>query len=235
MTDVMLALANAGPGRADAFEDWYDSEYVPALCAVEGVLGARCMRAANDLDECPEHPYEFLSICELAPGELASTAGRVAAADLPSTADQSGDTAWWFYEEIGPRVATPAAGAGPFDQMVVLTNANPGTDVEFNRWYDEVHIPDIFNKIGGFVAAHRFRRAALPVNGELEWGYMALYDIPKGTMEHCYSRLRWSRAEREEALAAGREPQVPIAPPMGDHRILWLYRETAAPVPAAGI
>jgi hypothetical protein len=190
MTDVMLALANARDGRAEAFERWYEHEYAPALLGLDGILGRRLLRAADDLDDAPEHPYEFVSIFEIASGELASTADRLNLVQPPTSPDQEGETVSWFYEELGPRVAAPGAGDGPFHQMLVFTNANPGTDPEFNRWYDEVHIPDIFNTIGGFVGAHRYRRAAVDANRDCPWGYLALYDIPIGTMEYCSSRLR---------------------------------------------
>jgi hypothetical protein len=231
MTDVMLALANAKSGQAGAFERSYEDERVPAMLGVDGVLGVRRLRAENDLADAPEHPYEFLAIYEIASGELASTAQRMTEVDLAPSADQPGESVSWWYEELGPRVAVPDAGAGPFDQMVVLSNARPGTDAEFNRWYDEVHVPDILSKIGGFVSAHRYRRVALPGSDDCPWGYLARYDIPSGQIAHCVSRLQWSRAERQAALAAGREPAVPIAPAMGDDRVPWLYRHAAVPIP----
>ncbi len=233
MTDVMLALANAKSGQADAFAQWYEDQRAPALLSVEGVLGVEHLRAENDLPDGPEHPYEFLAIYEIASGELATTAAQMAEADATPSAHQHGESVSWWYEEFRPRVATPDAGTGPFDHMVVVSNPVPGADAEFHRWYDEVHIPDIFNKIGGIVAARRYRRAEVPANHDCPFGYMALYDIPQGQIAHTQRRLLWSRAEREEALAAGREPSVVIAPVIGDDRMTWMYRSATSPVPAA--
>lgn len=42
---------------------------------------------------------------------------------------------------------------------LVFTNAAPGTDAEFNRWYDEVHLPDLL-RVPGIIAASRHRPAA---------------------------------------------------------------------------
>ncbi len=61
---------------------------------------------------------------------------------------------------------------------------------------------------------------------------MALYDILKGTAEHCHDRIKWSRSEREAAVAAGRKPAVPIAREMSDERLAWFYRETLSRMPA---
>ena len=41
---------------------------------------------------------------------------------------------------------------------VILTNAQPGTDEEFNRWYDDVHVPDLL-RIPGVVSAERYHLA----------------------------------------------------------------------------
>lgn len=42
---------------------------------------------------------------------------------------------------------------------LVFTNAAPGSDAEFNRWYDEVHLPDLL-RVPGIVEASRYRPAA---------------------------------------------------------------------------
>ena len=42
--------------------------------------------------------------------------------------------------------------------FVVMTNPTPGKETEYNRWYNEQHIPDVLN-VPGFVCAQRFRLA----------------------------------------------------------------------------
>jgi hypothetical protein len=62
--------------------------------------------------------------------------------------------------------------------FVVLTNPTPGKDAEFNRWYNEQHIPDVLNA-AGFVCAQRFRLAETQ-NGpktDQTHKYLALYEI----------------------------------------------------------
>lgn len=234
MTDVMLAFTNARPGREAAFDEWYTAEHVPAVLEVEGIVAARRLEALNGLRDGPEHPYRFLALYDVAAGESAPTAERLATGGPPMSEDAHGVMAAWCYEEVAPHVAAEGAGEGPFDQMVVLTNPTPGGDAAFNRWYDDVHIPDVLNTIGGYVGARRFRRVeGVPFNQDNPWKYMALYDVPSGTAEYCHDRIKWSREEREQALAAGRRPAVPIAPEMSDDRLAWFYRETLPLVRAA--
>lgn len=40
-------------------------------------------------------------------------------------------------------------------QLIVLTRAKPGRRAEFERWYDEQHIPDCL-RVPGVVAAERY-------------------------------------------------------------------------------
>lgn len=39
---------------------------------------------------------------------------------------------------------------------LVFNNPNPGQEEEFNKWYDEVHIPDVMS-VGNVVSAQRFK------------------------------------------------------------------------------
>jgi hypothetical protein len=62
--------------------------------------------------------------------------------------------------------------------FVVLTNPTPGKDVEFNRWYNEQHIPDVLNA-AGFVCAQRFRLSETQNSPKTDqtYKYLALYEI----------------------------------------------------------
>lgn len=57
--------------------------------------------------------------------------------------------------------------------LVVGTNATPGNDAEFNKWYDEVHIPEVC-AIPGVTGAKRYEAdSAAP--GERP--YLAIYEL----------------------------------------------------------
>jgi len=75
--------------------------------------------------------------------------------------------------------------------FVVLTNPTPGNDTEYNRWYNEQHIPDVLN-VPGFVAAQRFRLADSETGDKHPHRYLALYEIESddlaGTLKQLQSR-----------------------------------------------
>ena len=60
-------------------------------------------------------------------------------------------------------------------KYVVFTNAVPGRDDEYNRWYDEQHLGDVL-AFPGFFRAERFR--LIPAGGQdQEFGYLAIYSF----------------------------------------------------------
>jgi hypothetical protein len=87
--------------------------------------------------------------------------------------------------------------------MVVLSNAKPGQDEPFNRWYSDVHMIETIDKLDGFLSAQRFRQADL--DGAPP------YEIPEDELSTAYDQFRWQRAERAEATAAGRQPVVSVS------------------------
>lgn len=64
--------------------------------------------------------------------------------------------------------------------LVVSQPKSPDDDAEFNRWYDEHHVPDSL-LLPGFVRARRFRLAKeqlLPERATAPgFGYVAIYEI----------------------------------------------------------
>jgi hypothetical protein len=107
--------------------------------------------------------------------------------------------------------------------MLVLTNAVPGTDDEFNAWYDDTHLVDVLEH-GPFTGARRFRLADADAT-DAPYRYLAVYDIEDGKAEEARDWIVFSRAEREEALAAGRDPLIPISPTLAEERIGWFFTE----------
>jgi hypothetical protein len=81
----------------------------------------------------------------------------------------------------------------------VFSDAVPGREQEFNRWYDEQHLADVL-KVPGFVAAQRFRLAqddaAAPAR------YLAIYEIETDDPQRTLAELH---------VRAG-TPAMPISP-----------------------
>ncbi len=72
---------------------------------------------------------------------------------------------------------------------LVMTNCTPGDDAEFNRWYDDEHIPDLL-RIPGVVGVRRAHlnasqltmadgppRLCAPDEIGAKYAYLAVYDI----------------------------------------------------------
>lgn len=55
--------------------------------------------------------------------------------------------------------------------MVVRSGPAAGQEDEFNRWYDQVHLPEILS-VPGFVSGRRYRSS-----GPSDYPYLAVYEI----------------------------------------------------------
>lgn len=106
--------------------------------------------------------------------------------------------------------------------LVIQTNAVSGRDVEFNEWYDSIHLDDVLG-LPGVVAAQRFR-FMMPRDANApppQYRYLALYEIegdPATTV-----------AALDEAIANG----MVISDAMEHDRFAYVYapiteRRTAA-------
>jgi len=60
-------------------------------------------------------------------------------------------------------------------KLLVLSNCAPGTDDEFNRWYNEVHIPEVL-QVPGFTGAWRGPISEVTAEGS-EHRFCAVYDF----------------------------------------------------------
>jgi hypothetical protein len=84
----------------------------------------------------------------------------------------------------------------PNTVFMVMTNpVSAEDDAEYNRWYTEVHLPDIL-AIPGFVAATRYRLSNSQRNTEGDWPYgnahryLAIYEVdPNEDINQVLDRL----------------------------------------------
>ncbi len=73
--------------------------------------------------------------------------------------------------------------------FVVLTNPTAGNEVEYNRWYNERHIPDVLN-VPGIVAAQRFTLAESQMGDKNPHRYLALYEIETNDLAGTLNELK---------------------------------------------
>ena len=102
--------------------------------------------------------------------------------------------------------------------LVVFSNAVDGQDEEFNRWYTEVHVPDVI-KLGGATCGRRYRASGVPLlAGIPEPGkYAAVYEVEADSIE----RIEAIAASFAESLTTG---AADISPSMDlpSVRAAWL-------------
>ena len=70
----------------------------------------------------------------------------------------------------------------PKVKMLVYTNALDGKDDEFNRWYDEIHVPEVL-KFTKSVAAQRFRQSDAQPGKPEPFRYLAIYEFDVDSKE----------------------------------------------------
>jgi hypothetical protein len=61
-------------------------------------------------------------------------------------------------------------------KMLVFTNAVDGRDDEFNRWYDEVHLPEVL-ALDAFTGATRHRVTDAQMYPDQSHRYLAIYEF----------------------------------------------------------
>jgi hypothetical protein len=74
----------------------------------------------------------------------------------------------------------------PVNMLCVFINAVPGQDEAFNKWYSEVHIPDIL-AIPSFLNARRFATGESKPES-ITHSYMTIYEVA-GTAEEAIADL----------------------------------------------
>jgi len=144
---VHLVALDVQVGYEEAFDSWYESEHLPLLLEREGWLRAHRYR-------CLEGEPQRLTMFELdISGE--QLADGVSASPLTD-------------ESIGRRIrnyhartyrliqSTDAREDAPPLVNVISTDVVPGHEDSFNRWYTDVHVPEILG-CPGWRSVRRYR------------------------------------------------------------------------------
>jgi len=177
MHGLLLTMTEVLPEHEEEFNAWYDDEHLAERLAIPGFVRAQRWTAGGrcDLAIAPERRVgRYLATYELERPEVL---------DTPEYLRHVGDgfTPWskrslgravvfrrWACEQINPGDALPPAGAPAL--FLACGDVPARHEAEFNRWYDEEHVP-LLRRVEGVLAARRFRaRAGTP-------RYIALYDL----------------------------------------------------------
>lgn len=98
--------------------------------------------------------------------------------------------------------------------VAYVTPAGDAAEDEFNRWYDEVHLPQVVARIPGVVGGSRYRlaselldRADVPARR-----YLTIYELDTDDLEATAQRLAAAATDgtldMSDALAGGDEAPI---------------------------
>ena len=170
MRGLLLTMTEPRPEDEAEFNAWYDTEHLPERRGIPGFFSARRWIAVD----AQPGAGKYLGTYELARPEVLDSAPYLAHFG-------DGQSPWsqrnlgrctvfrrWACEQILPGDAPPAPGASGL--FLACGDVPAEHEAEFNRWYDEEHVP-LLATVPGVLAARRFRaRSGSP-------RYIALYDL----------------------------------------------------------
>lgn len=165
---ILLNARNHARVAQDEYDDWYETEHLPERARVPGFLSGRRWVSVDE-------PCVSVSVYDLDSVQvLASPAYRAVGYDNVSPwtkriAGLSERILRYEGEQTSPGEAvSPAAAEG---LLVNAMNVAPEAEAEFNRWYDEEHIPALA-AVPGTLSARRY--LATQTSGPR---YLALYHL----------------------------------------------------------
>lgn len=95
--------------------------------------------------------------------------------------------------------------------FVVLSNPVAEREIEYNRWYEQQHLPDVL-RVPGIVAARRMRATAEGA----KWRYLAMYEIEADDVNAVLAELR--------SRSGG--PQMPMSEALDRENLLAMAFES---------
>jgi len=174
--------------RIEAFDRWYDEEHLSDLVAVPGILLGR--RFVRDVAYPFASPLgmDFLTLYDAESVAVFSSDDFVAVGTerTPRTVEvtEGLNPSFNFYRQItpehgglsgrGPQLSLTAGTA----MMHVMTGCDSEAEDDFNRWYEEEHLPRLV-EVDGVLHARRFVESyGQPSEGQrLPLRHLALYEL----------------------------------------------------------
>ncbi len=152
------------------FNEWYDTEHIPVRMKAPGFLRARRYQEVDSL--------KYLAVYEMESPEAIKTPEYIKIKEQPSE-----ETRWmlgnvggftrYTAEQIGEQVNVACAG-DPYHAPYlypVMFEVPAEREEEFNRWYEEDHVPTLL-KNPGWLACRRYKI----FSGDPEnWTHLALH------------------------------------------------------------
>jgi hypothetical protein len=177
---LLVVQMNVRPEHERAFNDWYHC-HVPRLLEVAGYRWGRRYVGVFG-------PIKYLALYEIADpawlprllGEDVSIRPQIVNEEFARFGALAGlhDVSIRVFAQISGPPFTPRLMEGDALLSVVTTDCRPEVEAEFNRWYDEAHVPNLL-EVPGYLSGMRFRLVDDPAVRHLGTTprYLALYEI----------------------------------------------------------
>ena len=165
-----IHLHNVCEGREEAYASWFDGEHRAACGNLRGLKAANRFEvtAAQIMPNIPQ-PWRYMSLYEFDlpdPAiDLPALGPLIAQARDAGLIDDGTQTERIYsYAMYSDWVSSPNHRKDePFSGVsIILGNATPGRDVDYHKWYNEVHGPEVTN-VPGKVAMKRGKLSPLQI------------------------------------------------------------------------
>ncbi len=193
------------------WDRWEDTVHLPAVVATGGPwIATRFELTARPEPGMPGIGFTHVTIYELDDRDVSAQAARTLAADTALRADGRmhpahvtvGADVFAAHGRFGEKPEPSPALRGHILTHVLCND--PTRVLEWDRWYDEEHVPDMLDS-GAFTAMSRWRRVP---GAQVGPDHLTLYDVATDTVEEA---VRRSAATLAEVVAAGRKHETHAA------------------------
>jgi len=176
VVDKSMGLLVAGfdfsSAAEDEFNDWYDTEHVPERARTPGFINCeRWIGADNPKISIATYDLETLAVLQ-SPAYKAIGGPNLSVWSKRVTAKCRRICRFEAEQTLPGNVPAPKSGANGL--LLNAMNAAPEGEADFNKWYDEEHIPALAS-VPGCLAARRFRIVSGASDGNQR--YLALYHL----------------------------------------------------------
>jgi hypothetical protein len=164
---LVMILADVPAEHEAEYHRWYDTAHIPARLRLPGFLAAARYQVT-------EGAARFLTLYELADTGALRTPEMKAVMDQPTEWDTSMSAVTQVRSQgVFKRFGALGATSGPHADWIMTVGlaVAPEVEAEFNRWYDEEHLPQLA-LVPGVAGARRYRRSF----GDLPH-YLAIYEL----------------------------------------------------------
>lgn len=180
---IFLSFTNAAPGEDAAFNTWYDEHHLPEMLQLlpEFQSGQRYTAVPERQRGNTKIDWRYMCLYDVQTQDAAAifptlSELRKNSVQLPPVIQP--DSKGWLFEAMGEKQVRSKPAKGAPHLFFALTNAIKEEEENFNRWYDEVHLPEVITHLPDFVAGQRYklsphqRRETAPA-----WEYLAVYEL----------------------------------------------------------